>query len=106
MIETSLAEEGRVGVIVPHGVLFRGGSEGLIRKKLVDENLLDLVVGLPAGLFFGTGIPAAILVFRKDKKKRTVMFIDASCEFVDAKSRNYLDEKGSHRQDREDVQET
>ena len=93
MIETALADEGRVGVIVPHGVLFRGGSEGLIRKTLVDENLLDLVVGLPAGLFFGTGIPAAILVFRKDKKKRTVMFIDASREFVDAKSRNYLDEK-------------
>jgi len=93
MIETSLADEGRVGVIVPHGVLFRGGSEGLIRQKLVDENLLDAVVGLPAGLFFGTGIPAAILVFRKDKKKRNVIFIDASREFVDAKSRNYLDEK-------------
>ena len=93
MIETSLADEGRVGVIVPHGVLFRGGSEGLIRRTLIDENLLDLVVGLPAGLFFGTGIPAAILVFRKDKKKRTVMFIDASNEFADAKSRNYLDEK-------------
>lgn len=90
MIETSLAGEGRVGVIVPHGVLFRGGSEGLIRQKLVDENLLDLVVGLPAGLFFGTGIPAAILVFRKDKKKRNVMFIDASREFVDAKNRSYL----------------
>lgn len=90
MIETSMAGEGRVGVIVPHGVLFRGGSEGLIRQKLVDENLLDLVVGLPAGLFFGTGIPAAILVFRKDKQKRNVMFIDASREFVDAKNRSYL----------------
>lgn len=92
MIETALASEGRVGVIVPHGVLFRGGSEGLIRQKLVDENLLDAVVGLPAGLFFGTGIPAAILVFRKDKRKRNVMFIDASREFVDAKSRSYLGE--------------
>lgn len=92
MIETALAGEGRIGVIVPHGVLFRGGSEGLIRQKLVDENLLDVVVGLPAGLFFGTGIPAAILVFRKDKKKRNVMFIDASREFVDAKTRSYLGE--------------
>lgn len=92
MIETSLAGEGRVGVIVPHGVLFRGGSEGLIRKTLVEENLLDVVVGLPAGLFFGTGIPAAILVFRKDKKKRNVMFIDASRDFVDAKNRSYLGE--------------
>lgn len=90
MIEVALADEGRVGVIVPHGVLFRGGSEGLIRKTLIDENLLDAVVGLPAGLFFGTGIPAAILVFRKDKKKRNVMFIDASREFVDAKNRSYL----------------
>jgi type I restriction enzyme M protein len=92
MIETALTGEGRVGVIVPHGVLFRGGSEGLIRQKLVDENLLDVVVGLPAGLFFGTGIPAAILVFRKDKKKRNVMFIDASHEFVDAKNRSFLGE--------------
>lgn len=92
MIESAIAGEGRVGVIVPHGVLFRGGSEGLIRQKLVDENLLDLVVGLPAGLFFGTGIPAAILVFRKDKKKRNVMFIDASRDFVDAKNRSYLGE--------------
>ena len=93
MIETALSGEGRVGVIVPHGVLFRGGSEGLIRQKLIDENMLDLVVGLPAGLFFGTGIPAAILVFRKDKKKRNVMFIDASREFVDAKNRSYLGEE-------------
>jgi type I restriction enzyme M protein len=92
MIETAIAGEGRVGVVVPHGVLFRSGSEGLIRQKLVDENLLDVVVGLPAGLFFGTGIPAAILVFRKDKKKRNVMFIDASREFVDAKTRSYLGE--------------
>jgi type I restriction enzyme M protein len=65
MIETALVEEGRVGVIVPHGVLFRGGSEGAIRKQVIEENLLKAVIGLPANLFYGTGIPAAILIFDK-----------------------------------------
>ena len=57
MIETALEDEGRVGVIVPHGVLFRGGAEGKIRQKLVEDNLLEAVIGLPANLFFGTGDP-------------------------------------------------
>ena len=52
-----------MGVVVPHGVLFRGSSEGTIRQKLIEENLLDAVIGLPDKLFFGTGIPAAILIF-------------------------------------------
>ena len=90
MVETALADEGRVGVIVPHGVLFRGGSEGLIRQKLIEENLLETVVGLPANLFFGTGIPAAILVFNKGKKTTDVLFIDASREFEDGKNQNRL----------------
>jgi len=90
MIETALTDEGRVGVIVPHGVLFRGSSEGLIRQKLIEENLLEAVVGLPANLFFGTGIPAAILVFNKGKKTTDVLFIDASCEFEDSKNQNRL----------------
>ena len=90
MIEVALAEEGRVGVIVPHGVLFRGGSEGLIRQKLIEENLLDAVVGLPANLFFGTGIPAAILIFRKHKSNSSVLFIDASREYEDDKNQNRL----------------
>ena len=85
MIEIALADDGRVGVIVPHGVLFRGGSEGLIRQKLVEENLLEMVIGLPANLFFGTGIPAAILVFHKGRKTMDVLFIDASREFSDQK---------------------
>ena len=68
MVEIALADDGRVGVIVPHGVLFRGGSEGLIRQKLIEENLLEAVIGLPTNLFFGTGIPAAILIFHKGRK--------------------------------------
>lgn len=89
MIETALPEDGRVGVIVPHGVLFRGGGEGKIRTQLIEEDMLDAVVGLPANLFYGTGIPAAILIFRKakkDKSKSNVLFIDASREYVDGKN--------------------
>ena len=90
MLETTSLTDGRVGVVVPHGVLFRGSSEGKIRQGLIDENLLDAVVGLPSNLFFGTGIPAAILVFRRDKPDDTVLFIDASREFQDGKNQNRL----------------
>ena len=86
MIETITETSGRVGVVVPHGVLFRGASEGKIRQQLIEENLLDAVIGLPANLFYGTGIPAAILVFRKQKPDRTVVFIDASREYLDGKN--------------------
>lgn len=90
MIEIALADDGRIGVIVPHGVLFRGGSEGLIRQKLIAENLLEAVIGLPANLFFGTGIPAAILIFHKGRKTTDVLFIDASREFADDKKQSRL----------------
>jgi len=93
MIEIALHGEGRVGVIAPHGVLFRGGSEGIIRQKLIEENLLDVVVGLPPNLFYGTGIPATILVFDKSrtkKKNRDILFIDASREFEDGTNQNKL----------------
>jgi type I restriction enzyme M protein len=90
MIEIALADDGRIGVIVPHGVLFRGGSEGLIRQRLIEENLLETVIGLPANLFFGTGIPAAILIFHKGKKTTDVLFIDASREFADEKKQTRL----------------
>lgn len=90
MIET-LNEHGRGGIILPHGVLFRGSSEGKIRKQLIEENLLKAVVGLPANLFFGTGIPATILIFDKNKGKNTdVLFIDASSEFENGKNQNKL----------------
>jgi len=90
MIETITEDSGRVGVVVPHGVLFRGASEGVIRQKLIEANLLDAVVGLPANLFYGTGIPAAILVFKKHKKNKTVLFIDASREYEDGTNQNRL----------------
>ena len=93
MIETITETSGRVGVVVPHGVLFRGASEGQIRQKLIEENLLDAVIGLPANLFFGTGIPAAILVFRKQKSDKTVVFIDASREYEDGKNQVSLSDE-------------
>lgn len=90
MIETLKPGSGRMGVVVPHGVLFRGSSEGKIRRKLIEENLLDAVIGLPEKLFYGTGIPAAILLFRKDKSSDDVLFIDASREFKAGKNQNQL----------------
>ncbi len=93
MIETTMEGTGRAAVVVPHGVLFRGGAEGKIRKALIEENLLDAVIGLPPNLFFGTVIPAAILVFRRDRRDRTdVIFIDASREYQAAKNQNKLGE--------------
>ncbi len=90
MIETMKPTTGRMAVVVPHGVLFRGSSEGKIRQKLIEENLLEAVIGLPEKLFYGTGIPAAILVFRRKKIDRSVLFIDASREFDSNKSQNAL----------------
>lgn len=99
MIETALEDEGRVGVIVPHGVLFRGGAEGKIRQKLIEDNFLEAVIGLPANLFFGTGIPAAIVIFNRARKSwhkarahrdKHILFIDASREFEDGTNQNRL----------------
>ncbi|MBO1531457.1 type I restriction-modification system subunit M [Psychrobacter sp. F1192] len=97
MIETLKNDTGRMGVVVPHGVLFRGSSEGKIRQQLIEENLLDTVIGLPEKLFFGTGIPAAILVFKKNKADPvngqvddSVLFIDASREFESGSNQNKL----------------
>jgi type I restriction enzyme M protein len=93
MIETTYEDIGKTGVIVPHGVLFRGSSEGKIREQLIKENLLEAVIGLPANLFFGTGIPAAILIFNKGKgDNKDVLFIDASREYLEGKNQNRLRE--------------
>ena len=92
MIETAREGTGKVGVVVPHGVLFRGASEGKLRQKMIEENLLEAVIGLPANLFFGTGIPAAILLFNKGKSHGDVLFIDASREYKEAKNQNVLTE--------------
>ena len=93
MIETTYsdpAQNGRVGVITPHGVLFRGSSEGRIRQALVEENLLDAVIGLPPNLFYGTGIPSAILIFKRSKADDGVLFIDASSDFEQGTNQNRL----------------
>lgn len=91
----SLAEDGRMAVILPHGVLFRGASEGRIRKQIIDMNLLDAVIGLPEALFYGTGIPACIMVFKKNRKRRDVLFIDASGDgsYEKGKNQNKLREQ-------------
>ena len=93
MIETLKPKTGQMGVVVPHGVLFRGSSEGKIRKQLIDENLLDAVIGLPEKLFYGTGIPAAILIFKKAKSSEDVLFIDASRKFKSGKNQNQLSDE-------------
>jgi type I restriction enzyme M protein len=97
MIETARQKAGRVAVVVPHGVLFRGGAEGKIRQKVIEENLLDAVVGLPGNLFQSTAIPVAVLVFDRRReaggilaKRKEVLFIDASREFQPAKTQNLL----------------
>lgn len=99
MIEAALEKEGRVAVVAPHGVLFRGGAEGRIRRRLIEDNLLDAVIGLPANLFPTTGIPVAILVFDRSRekggtneKRRDVVFIDASREYESGKNQNTLAE--------------
>lgn len=95
----SLAEGGRMGVVLPHGVLFRGASEGKIRQKIIDLNLLDAVIGLPSNLFFGTGIPATILVFKQNRDKRDILFIDASGDdnYEKGKNQNKLREEDIQR---------
>lgn len=90
MVESAKEEGGRVGVVVPHGVLFRGGGEGRIRKALIEENVLEAVIGLPEKLFFGTGIPATIMILNKGKKTQDVLFIDASREYVEGTNQNRL----------------
>lgn len=76
-----IRNDGIVTIVLPHGVLFRGGEEGTIRKNLIDHNNIDAIIGLPANIFFGTGIPTIIMVLRKNKKDSDVLIIDASKGF-------------------------
>jgi type I restriction enzyme M protein len=86
-----LDDEGTAAVVLPHGVLFRGAAEGVIRKKIIEDNRLHAVIGLPANIFFGTGIPTCILVFKKNRTvAEPVLFIDASQEFEKGKNSNSL----------------
>ena len=93
MIASAQHGSGKVGVIIPHGVLFRGSSEGKIRQQLIEQNLLEAVIGLPSNLFMGTGIPAAILIFNKAKTTTDVLFVDASAHFLSGKNQNELSEE-------------
>lgn len=87
-----LSPEGTMAIILPHGVLFRGGAEERIRRKLLQDNHIDTVIGLPANLFFSTGIPVCIIVLKKCKKFDDVLFINASGEghFAKGKRQNTL----------------
>ena len=85
-----LSEEGTMAIILPHGVLFRGGAEQRIRTKLLKDNNIDTVIGLPSNLFFSTGIPVCILVLKKCKKEDDVLFINASEHYKKEKRQNYL----------------
>ena len=91
----SLAENGRMATILPHGVLFRGASEGKIRKQIIDLNLLDAVIGLPENLFYGVTIPVCIMVFKKNRTRKDVLFIDASGQehYQKGKNQNKLREQ-------------
>ncbi len=100
MVETAKAKEGKVVVVVPHGVLFRGGAEKEIRKCFLQENIIDAVIGLPAGLFHTTGIPVAILVIDRSREpggenenRKDVFFIEASKLFRSGKAQNFLDDE-------------
>lgn len=92
-----LKQNGTMAIILPHGVLFRSGAEEKIRTKLLTENSIDTIIGLPSNLFYSTGIPVCILVLKKCKKKEDVLFINASEHFDKEKRQNTLDEKHINR---------
>jgi len=92
----SLNSSGRMGTVIPHGVLFRGGAEGKIRTGFIKDDLIEAIIGLPPNIFYGTGIPAALLIINKNKaveKKDKILFIDASSEFEKIGNKNKLREK-------------
>jgi len=88
-----LKPDGIMTIVLPHGVLFRGGDEGKIREKLIDNNNIDTIIGLPANIFFGTGIPTIIMVLKKNRTAGDVLFIDASKGFIKDGNKNCLQAK-------------
>ncbi|HEM2792122.1 TPA: N-6 DNA methylase [Streptococcus suis] len=86
-----LEEDGAMSVILPHGVLFRGNSEGTIRQQLLEHGVIDSIIGLAPNLFLNTGIPVAILLLKKGASQRDVFFVDAKDEFTKGKAQNSLD---------------
>jgi type I restriction enzyme M protein len=96
MITSMKKETGRVGVVMPHGVLFRSGAEGAIRKNLIESDLLETVIGLAPNLFYGTSIPASLMFFQATKHKSRqghILFIDASKRFAKGKAQNSLTDR-------------
>lgn len=85
-----LKDSGTMAIVLPHGVLFRGAAEGIIRKKLLEDGNIDAVIGMPANMFFGTSIPTTVIILKKNRTTRDVLFIDASQEFVKSKNQNKL----------------
>ena len=82
-----------MAIVLPHGVLFRGAKEGKIRETLLKKNQIDAIIGLPANLFYSTGIPTVVLVLKKNKENKDVLFIDASKNFEKGKNQNVLRKK-------------
>lgn len=104
-----LKDSGTMAIVLPHGVLFRGAAEGIIRKKLLEDGHIDTVIGLPANLFFGTSIPTTVIILKKNRTTRDVLFIDASKEFTKGKNQNklstdHIDKVVETYQKREDVE--
>jgi type I restriction enzyme M protein len=93
MVASMRPDTGRLGVVMPHGVLFRGGVEGTIRQCLIQRDQLEAVIGLPAKLFYSTSIPACLLVFqaeKRDGRKGTVLFVDGSRRFIQGRNQNQI----------------
>lgn len=86
-----LKNEGTMGIVLPHGVLFRGSGEGTIRKHLLENGSIYAVIGLPANIFFSTSIPTCIVILKKNRDCRDVLFIDASKEFKAGKAQNFME---------------
>ncbi|WP_404335131.1 type I restriction-modification system subunit M [Planococcus rifietoensis] len=85
-----LKDSGTMAIVLPHGVLFRGAAEGVIRKKLLEDGSIDAVIGMPGNLFFGTSIPTVVIILKKNRETRDVLFIDASNDFIKGKNQNKL----------------
>ena len=93
MVSSMRSKTGRVGIVMPHGVLFRGGEEGKIRHALIESDLLEAVIGLPPNLFYSTSIPACLLIFRaqqSEERKNAVLFVDGSARFTKGKNQNEI----------------
>lgn len=89
----SLKDDGIMAIVLPHGTLFRGGAEEKIRKVLIEKNYIDAIIGLPGNTFYGTSIPALIMILKKNRDTKDILFIDASKEFEKGKNKNYIREQ-------------